>query len=116
MTNEKLVIDMRTHLASAGAMREVKMFGGIGFMLNNDMVAIVSKHGLMLRLGKEGHGAALKKPGVRPVEMRGRLMEGYVFVDPETLTTRTLGTWLDKAAGFVLTLPPKTKKTTRKGK
>jgi TfoX/Sxy family transcriptional regulator of competence genes len=116
MTNEKLASDLRAHLASAGAIREVKMFGGIGFMLNNNLVAAVSKRGLLLRLGKNGCGEALKKPGVRPVEMRGRVMGGYVFVDPETLAGKTLRTWLDRAAGFVLTLPPKTKKTTRKGK
>jgi TfoX/Sxy family transcriptional regulator of competence genes len=116
MTNEKLAIGIRAHLASAGAIREVKMFGGVGFMLNNNLVAAASKRGLLLRVGKEGHSEALKKPGVRPVEMRGRVMEGYVFVDPETLTSKTLRTWLDKAAAFVLTLPPKNRKTTRKGK
>jgi TfoX/Sxy family transcriptional regulator of competence genes len=116
MTNEKLALAIRTYLASAGAMREVKMFGGIGFLLNNNLIAAVSRRGLLLRLGKDRHVEALKKPGVRPVEMRGRVMQGYVFADPAVLTTKTLRTWLDKAAGFVLTLPPKTKKTTGKGK
>jgi TfoX/Sxy family transcriptional regulator of competence genes len=116
MTHEKLAADIRVHLAPAGALREVKMFGGIGFMLNDNLVAAASKRGLLLRVGKDGHAEALRKPGVRPVEMRGRVMEGYIFVDPETLKGKTLKTWLDKAAQFVTTLPPKTKKTTHKGK
>ena len=116
MTNEKLAADIRAHLATAGAIREVKMFGGIGFMLDDNPVAAASKRGLLLRVGKDGHGEALKKPGVRPVEMRGRVMEGYVFVDPETLKGNALKSWLDKAAQFAIALPPKTKQTTRKGK
>ena len=116
MTNEKLAADIRAHLASAGAIREVKMFGGIGFMLNENLTAAISKRGLLLRVGKDGHAEALMKAGTRPVEMRGRVMEGYIFVDPETLKGKALRAWLDKAAQFVVSLPPKTKKTTRKGK
>lgn len=116
MTNDKLATDIRAHLASAGTLREVKMFGGTGFMLNENLTAAISKHGLLLRVGKDSHAAAVKKPGARPVEMRGHTMAGYIFVDPETLKGKALKNWLDKAAKFVITLPPKTKKTTRKGK
>jgi uncharacterized protein YndB with AHSA1/START domain/TfoX/Sxy family transcriptional regulator of competence genes len=117
MTQEKLAIDIRAHLSSAGSLREVKMFGGIGFMLNGNLVAAVSKRGLLLRVGKERYVAALTKPGARPVEMRGRTMAGYVFVDPQALKGKTLKTWLDGASHFVKTLPPKAnKKTTQKGK
>jgi TfoX/Sxy family transcriptional regulator of competence genes len=115
-SEEKLATDIRAHLSTAGMVREVKMFGGIGFMLNGNLVAAVSKRGLLLRVGKERHGKALTKPGVRPMEMRGRVMEGYVFVDPKTLKGQALNSWLNEAAHFVKTLPPKTKKTTRKGK
>lgn len=116
MTNAKLAADIRSHLASAGAIREVKMFGGIGFTLNGNLVAAASKRGLLLRVGKDGHREALEEPGVRPMEMRGHVMEGYVYVDPKTLEGKTLKAWLDKAAQFVATLSPKAKKTTRKGK
>ena len=33
-------------------MSEVKMFGGTGFLLNGNLVAAVSKRGLLLRVGK----------------------------------------------------------------
>jgi TfoX/Sxy family transcriptional regulator of competence genes len=118
MTSEdKLAADVRAHLAAAGTIREVKMFGGIGFMLNDNMVAAVSKRGLLLRVGKERHDQALAKPGARPMEMRGRTLQGYVYVDPEMLNGRALKTWLAEASAFVKTLPPKgDKKTTLKGK
>ena len=40
---------VRGHLAGAGALSEVKMFGGTGFMLNGNMGFAVSKRGLLLR-------------------------------------------------------------------
>lgn len=115
--DETLVADIRAHLLSAGAVREVKMFGGIGFMLNGNLVAAASKRGLLLRVGKDHHEEALTRPGARPMEMRGRTMEGYVYVDPKRLKNDMLKRWLDDASRFVKTLPPKAnKEPLRKGK
>jgi TfoX/Sxy family transcriptional regulator of competence genes len=49
---ESLSVFVRGHLSGAGAMSEVKMFGGTGFMVNGNMVAAVSKRGLLLRVGR----------------------------------------------------------------
>jgi hypothetical protein len=38
------------------------MFGGIAFMVDDKMVASVSKRGLLLRVGKDGQEAALQDP------------------------------------------------------
>jgi hypothetical protein len=38
-------------LAGTGDICEVTMFGGIGFMLNGNMVAAASRRGLLLRVG-----------------------------------------------------------------
>jgi TfoX/Sxy family transcriptional regulator of competence genes len=125
MTPEALSASARKALAEVGGtIREVKMFGGIGFMLDGNMVAAVSKRGLLLRVGRDRYAAALTQPGARAMEMQGREMPGYVRVDMETLTDRTLKTWLADASAFVRTLPPKTagggkaaaKKRERKGK
>ena len=102
-----LAARVRAALARAGDLREVKMFGGVGFMLNGSMVAAASKRGLLVRVGKDRHGDALTRPGTRPMEMRGRVMEGYVYVDPSTLDDESLGEWVRLAAAFVKTLPPK---------
>ena len=37
-TEESLSVAVRGHLSGAGAMSEVKMFGGTGFMLNGNLV------------------------------------------------------------------------------
>jgi TfoX/Sxy family transcriptional regulator of competence genes len=92
---ESLSVAVRGHLSGAGAMSEVRMFGGTGFMLNGNMVAAVSKRGLLLRVGKDRYRDALAWPGARPMEMRGRTMEGYVYIDPPVPTNDALKAWLD---------------------
>ena len=63
MTAEESLSDaVRAHLSGAGAMSEVKMFGGTGFMLNG-LAAAVSKRGLLLRVGKDRYREALARPG-----------------------------------------------------
>jgi TfoX/Sxy family transcriptional regulator of competence genes len=107
MAEGRVAAAVRTVLSEAGAIREVKMFGGIGFLLNGNMVSAVSKRGLLLRVGKDRYSAALTRPGVRPMEMRGRMIEGYVYVDPSVMTKAAIETWLRDALAFVQTLPPK---------
>jgi TfoX/Sxy family transcriptional regulator of competence genes len=104
---ESLSVAVRGHLSRAGVMSEAKMFGGTGFMLNRNLVAAVSKRGLLLRVGKDRYRDALAWPGVRPMEMRGRAMEGYVYIDPPVPTNDVLKAWLDEAVAFVKTLPVK---------
>ena len=105
-----LVPRMRSLLADAGNISEIKMFGGIAFMLNGNMLASSSKRGLMLRVGKDQAANALTRPGTRQIEMRGRPMEGYIRVDPAGLDDNSLREWLELATAFVKTLPAKSAK------
>ena len=109
--DDDLAQRMRAVLAATGTVREVRMFGGLCFMLNGNMVAGVSKHGLLVRVGKEQHADALKLPGAKPMEMTGRPMEGYIFVDPAPGDDQALRDWLDRGVAFVKTLPPKSPKS-----
>jgi TfoX/Sxy family transcriptional regulator of competence genes len=96
---------------------EQKMFGGTCFLICGNMLAGASKRGLLLRVGKAAHAAAVSHPHARPIEMRGRALEGYVYVAPAgTATAADLRSWLDLALAFVDTLPakPKAAKTGRK--
>jgi hypothetical protein len=83
------------------------MFGGLCFMLNCNMVAGTSKRGLLVRVGKDQHSDALARPGAKRMEMAGRSMEGYIFVDPAPPDEQALRDWLELAVTFVKTLPPK---------
>ena len=107
MTEDDPVAKVRAGLARAGAVSEVRMFGGIGFMLAGNLVAAVSRRGLLLRVGKERYAEALAQPEARPVEMRGRRVEGYVRVEPSVLSDRALKTWLAQATAFARSLPAK---------
>ena len=105
--DEDLAERMRTALAGTGTVREVKMFGGLCFMLNGNMVAGTSKRGLLVRVGKDQQSDALARPGAKPMQMTRRPMEGYLFVDPPPPDDRSLQEWLTLAVAFVKTLPPK---------
>ena len=105
--DDDLAEAVRAALSGAGTIREVKMFGGTGFMLNGNMAAALSKRGLLVRVGKDRQQDALSRPGARLMEMRGRPMEGYIYIDPPELTAGAVKTWLQLALAFVQTLPPK---------
>jgi len=98
---------VRAALAAAGEAEEVKMFGGVCFKLNGNMVAGASQRGLLLRVGKEQQSAALARPNARAMEMSLRPVPGYVVVDPPPADGPALREWLDLAVALVRTLPPK---------
>jgi TfoX/Sxy family transcriptional regulator of competence genes len=107
LAEQDLVDNVREALSSGGSVREVKMFGGVGFMLNGNLVVAASKRGLLVRAGKERQADALARPGASPMVMRGRTMEGYIRVDLQALTSRAVQAWVRLAVDFVATLPPK---------
>jgi TfoX/Sxy family transcriptional regulator of competence genes len=105
--DEDLTERMRAVLAKAGVIREVRMFGGLCFMLNGNMVAAAPMRGLLVRVGKDQQSQALARPDAKPMEMAGRPMDGYVLVDPAPDDDGPLRDWLELAVAFVKTLPPK---------
>ena len=107
MTIDELVAAVRSALSKGGMIREVKMFGGIGFMLNGNLVAAASKRGLLARVGGDHEADALRLPGTRVMEMRGRTMHGYIRLGPEALTDSTVKALLRLALAFGKTLPAK---------
>ena len=50
---------------------------------------------------------ALERPHVHPMDFTGRPMTGMVYVTPDGVRGRALRTWVEKAAAFAKTLPPK---------
>jgi TfoX/Sxy family transcriptional regulator of competence genes len=111
---QELATNVRAALDGSGEVREVRMFGGIGFMLQGNLVAGASRRGLLIRVGKDRQAEALDQLGARPMIMRGRAMEGYVYFDPPALSKKTVQKWIRLAADYVLTLPPKQKAKPKK--
>ena len=114
--DQELAASVRAALAGAGDIREVRMFGGIGFMLNGNLVAAASRRGLLLRVGKDRQAEALAHSGARAMVMRGRTMEGYVSVDPPALDKQAVQNGLRLAVAHVQTLSPKAKGRSKQGK
>ncbi len=90
-----------------GDLTERKMFGGLAFMLEGRMFVGIIGDELMLRLGEAEADRALGRPHVREMDFTGRTMKGYVYVGSAGLKGRSLRTWVQRAADFVRTLPPK---------
>jgi hypothetical protein len=106
--NEALAARIRDTLAGQQGMTEKRMFGGIGFLLNGNMCCGVHKEELILRLSAEDADAALSNDEVRPFDITGRPMTGWVLVAPAgTKTDQRLRDWVDRAVAFTSLLAPK---------
>ncbi|MEZ5779529.1 MAG: TfoX/Sxy family protein [Paracoccaceae bacterium] len=87
---------------------EKKMFGGICFMLNGNMLCGVHKGGAMFRVGKENEAAALAVPGAGPMMMTGRKMSSMIDLAGEAAADDARrARIMTLALGFVKSLPPK---------
>jgi TfoX/Sxy family transcriptional regulator of competence genes len=85
-----------------------RMFGGITFLVQGNMLCCASKSGLMVRVGADAEEDALASPFARPCLGAGRRMAGFILVEPAGLTTDAdLAGWIAKARAYGELLPPK---------
>jgi len=106
--NEKRTEQVRQALADVPHVRERKMFGSIGFMVNDKLCIGVGDHkdhNMMVRVGPEKYEAALAHKGAHPAIMRGREHPGYIFLTEDAVTTqKDLDFWVKLALDFNKTL------------
>jgi TfoX/Sxy family transcriptional regulator of competence genes len=107
--DEELADRVRVVLVDEPGLTERKMFGGLAFLVNGNMACGIVKDELMLRLGAEGAEAVLAEPHVRQMDFTGRPMTGMVYVEREGLGDAAVRRWVEQAAGFARSLPPKAK-------
>lgn len=107
--DEDLANRIRELIGKEAGVTEKKMFGGLAFLIGGNMSVSVSGHGgLLLRCDPEETGALLTKPHAAPFEMRGRVMDGWLRVDPEGVRTkRQLERWVARGVAYARSLPPK---------
>jgi hypothetical protein len=98
---------LRTALQPRAGMLEKKMFGGYCWMLNGNMLCGVEVGRFMFRVGPAQEAEALARPGARPMDITGKPMKGFVWVDAHEADGAGLEGWIDLAARFVGALPPK---------
>jgi TfoX/Sxy family transcriptional regulator of competence genes len=107
--DEELANRIRELLAKERGLSELRMFGGLAFLLDGNMaVAASSKGGVMLRMDPDEVQKALAREHTRPMVMRGRPAKGWLRVDAEGVRTkRQLESWVRRGVAFARTLPPK---------
>jgi TfoX/Sxy family transcriptional regulator of competence genes len=100
--DETLAARIRDVLARTHGMECKKMFGGVGFLLNGNMLVGVWKDSLIVRLGLEAYEEALAEPHVVEFDITGRPMKGWVMVEPDGLEEDDqLREWISRALAFV---------------
>jgi len=98
---------MREALLPGADITEKRMFGGICWMLNGNMLCGVEVGRYMFRVGADLEGEALAMEGAKPMDITGRPMRGFVWVDAKSAKGVVLTQWIALATRFVGTLPPK---------
>ena len=106
--DENLAARIRVALARKKGVVEKKMFGGVCFLLNGNMLVGVWKEFLIARLGPDRGDEALMEPHVKKMDITGKPMKGWIMVEPEGVEDDDqLKDWIQKAVKFVKTLPGK---------
>jgi TfoX/Sxy family transcriptional regulator of competence genes len=105
--DDALAQRVRDRMMDEPGVGEKKMFGGLAFLTAGNMTVGVHGDDLIARIDPEAMDAALAEPGVRPFDMTGRPMRGWILVASDGLTDEELERWIARARGYVGTLPPK---------
>jgi hypothetical protein len=107
--DEALADRIRTALEDRVGVTEMRMFGGLAFLVNGNMAVAASSHGgLLLRVDPSDTETLVAEDGVTRSEMRGRAMTGWVDVDASAIAAdRDLARWVGIGTTFAGSLPPK---------
>jgi TfoX/Sxy family transcriptional regulator of competence genes len=106
--DESLARRISDALARTKRLEVKKMFGGIGFFLNGNMLVGVWKDSLIVRLGPDEGEVALLEPHVKEFDITGKPMKGLVMVAHDGVESdEQLNGWIRRAVKFVGTQPAK---------
>jgi TfoX/Sxy family transcriptional regulator of competence genes len=106
--DEGLATRVRDVLGDRPGLVEKTMFGGLAFLVHGNMACGVRGDDLMVRVSPEVADAALAEPGVRPFDMTGRPMKGWLLVTPDGhAEDDDLRRWVDRSLAHAGSLPPK---------
>ena len=106
--SEELADRVREIVSRKKDIEEKKLFGGIGFLLNGNILVCVWKEFLIVRLGPGDGEKALKEKFVIPFDITGKPMKGWVMVVPDGVEDDSqLKKWIQRSTKFVETLPAK---------
>jgi TfoX/Sxy family transcriptional regulator of competence genes len=106
--DEALAERIRTLIGDEPALSEMKMFGGLAFLINGNMaVAASGQGGLLVRVDPDESDELVRTTKAEPMEMRGRSMAGWLRVDAQT--EKEMQEWVHRGVSYARSLPPKKK-------
>jgi hypothetical protein len=115
--DEELADRIRRALGPDQRVTEIRMFGGLCFMVRGHMSCGVMKDEMMLRLGPEGVAAALKLKHARPMDFTGKPMRGMIYVAREGCSSqRDVAAWVKRGLAFNATLSDKVRRKRKPAK
>ena len=104
--DEALAKRIREALPGEGHIDELRMFGGLSFMIGGHVALGIVGNELMVRVGPDGYQRALRRAHAREMDFTGRSIKGFVFVEPAGIRTkRSLASWIVPAVAFAKSLP-----------
>ena len=97
-------------LKGINGITQKKMFGGLCFLHNGNMLCGIVKEKLVARAGPDVYVSLLKNKYTTRMDFTGKPLKGMLYILPEGIKTRaSLKKWIDKCLSFVTTLPSKKK-------
>jgi hypothetical protein len=98
---------MRAAFKGRRVVTEKKMFGGYCWMLRGNMLCGVEVGRYMFRVGPDLEAEALSRPGATPMDITGKPMKGFVWVDGRAAKGAALTKWIALAESYVGKMPAK---------
>jgi len=105
--NTDIEESIKTVIAGWPNIQLKKMFGGVGIMMNGNMLCGVYKEFLILRLNAEAYQEVMGLPFSKPFDITGRPMKDWAMVEGSKLSAADYAYWILKAHDYVDTLPAK---------
>jgi TfoX/Sxy family transcriptional regulator of competence genes len=107
--DEELASRIRDLVAGERGLTEKKMFGGLAFLIGGNMaVAASGQGGILVRVDPADGEKLVARTSARPMEMRGREMQGWLRVDADDVRTkRQLASWIGRGTAYARSLPVK---------
>jgi TfoX/Sxy family transcriptional regulator of competence genes len=100
---------IRELTAGEAGLTEQKMFGGLAFLIGGNMaVGASGQGGILVRVDPAESDALVAATGARPMEMRGRQMQGWLRVDADDVRHEAeLAKWVELGTAYARSLPAK---------
>jgi TfoX/Sxy family transcriptional regulator of competence genes len=107
--DEELARRIRQLVADESELTEKKMFGGLAFLIQGNMaVAASGQGGILVRVDPAESDTLVGTTSARPMEMRGREMQGWLRVDADDVRgDRELARWVGIGTTYARSLPAK---------